>query len=102
MMSAGCIALRVLSLCAAALGRSILGWDALVGIGKAPAESEGLRVETGARASRVVGAAMMGCIEGAAVPVALVGDMRRCGLSFDCDLPGFPNAERSRSRGNMA
>lgn len=105
MISAGCIALRVLSLCTVGFGSSIFGWDALVGMGMAPAESEGLRVEIGARAKREAGGAMIGCIGGTAVRVAdccLTGDIRLCGLSVDWFLPGLPRAERSRSRGNMA
>jgi len=76
-----------------------------VGMGKAPAESDGRRVEVGARARREVGGAMIGCIEGATVRAAgccLTGDIRRSGLSVSCVLPGLPSAERSRSRGNMA
>ena len=104
MISAGCIALRVLSLWAVGFGRSIFGSDTLAGIGKAPAESEGRRVEVGARASREAGATIVGCIDGAAVRAAaraLPGDIRRCGLSVGCFLFGLPSAESSRSRGNM-
>jgi hypothetical protein len=73
-------------------------------MGIAPAESEGRRVEVGARAKREAGGAIVdwGFEPVRSVGSTMTGDMCRRGLSFDRALPGLASAERSRSRGNMA